>query len=87
MFAAWVLYNMDKSRIVVAGQGGGSYLPAKVRHCGVDGKPGHDARTCQEATLLADLGLCDAIQHSLCKVQKVGTPCCKMALIIHVTNY
>ena len=49
--------------------GGGSAggVRTKVRCCGVCGKPGHNARTCQEAAESSDSAVSDAIVvNSLC---------------------
>ena len=41
-----------------SGTGGGR---TRVRCCGVCGKPGHNARTCQEAAEASDLAVSDVI--------------------------
>jgi hypothetical protein len=47
---------------MVVMQGGGR---TRVRCCGVCGKPGHNARTCQEAAEGSDSVVSDVMQNSL----------------------
>ena len=50
--------GVQETQLDGSGTGGGR---TKVRCCGVCGKPGHNARTCQEVAESSDLAVSDVI--------------------------